>query len=193
MDDFYVDNSLDGADSVDEAIKLRAEMQELFQLGRFVLRKWKLSEPAVLAQIPRELVDSQSTQSIDIDQFTKVLGMEWNATLDTFRPVVSSLKQVETLTKWALLSDIARLYDILGWCSPAIVNPKILLQHMWREKCDWDDPVPQCILPEWQWWCSELHVLQEREIPWIYFLKDLMSRLYNYMDSVTDLNWRRLV
>ena len=41
MDDFYVDDSLDGADSVDEAINLRAEMQELFELGEFVLRKWK--------------------------------------------------------------------------------------------------------------------------------------------------------
>ena len=39
MDDFYVDDSLDGADSIDEAIKLWAEMQELFELGGFVLRK----------------------------------------------------------------------------------------------------------------------------------------------------------
>ena len=41
MDDFYMDDGLDGADSVDKAIKLRAEMQELFELGGFVLRKWK--------------------------------------------------------------------------------------------------------------------------------------------------------
>ena len=88
----------------------------------------------VLAQIPRELVDSQSTHSLNIDHYTMALGMEWNATSDTFLPVVSSLTQVETLTKRALLSDIARLCDILGWCSPAIVKPKILLQHMWREK-----------------------------------------------------------
>ena len=50
MDDFYVDDGLDGADSIDEAIKLRFEMQEPFQLGGFVLREWKSSEPVVLAQ-----------------------------------------------------------------------------------------------------------------------------------------------
>ena len=52
LDSFYVDNSLDGKDSVDEAIKLQAEMQERFEFGGFVLRKWKSSEPAVFTQIP---------------------------------------------------------------------------------------------------------------------------------------------
>ena len=42
MNDFYIDGSLDGADSVDETIKLRSKMQELFELGGFVLRKWKV-------------------------------------------------------------------------------------------------------------------------------------------------------
>ena len=76
MDDFYIADGLDGAESVDEAIKLRAKMQELFELGGFGRRKWKSSEPVVLAQIPRMLVDSQSTHSLDVDNFTKVLGME---------------------------------------------------------------------------------------------------------------------
>ena len=46
-------------------------MQELLQIGGFVLRKWKSSELAVLKEICHKLVDSQSTQSIDI-----VYGME---------------------------------------------------------------------------------------------------------------------
>ena len=87
---------MDGADNIDEAIKLRSEMQEH---GGFGLKKWKSSELAVLAQLPCELVDSQSTQSIGIDHYTKGLGVEWNATADTFRPVVTLLKQVEMLTK----------------------------------------------------------------------------------------------
>ena len=90
------------------------------------------------------------------------------------------------LTKQTLLSDIARLYNVLGWCSPAIVKPKVLLQHMWREKSDWDDPVPQCILAVWQPWHSELHVLWKREIPRRYFLKDLDSapiELHGFCDA----------
>ena len=137
-----------------------------------MLRKWKSSEPAVLAQIPSELLDSESTQLLATDHFVKVLGVEWNATSDTFRPVVSSLKSIETLTKRALLSDIARLFDVLGWCSPAIIKPKILLQQVWRDKSDWDDPVPKPILTVWQRWRKELPVLQERHIQRSYFPKD---------------------
>ena len=69
-------------------------------------------------------LDSQSTHSLDIhvDHYTKMLGMEWNATLDTFRPVVSSPKQVEMLTKRALLSDIARWLVLSSDC-PAENSP----------------------------------------------------------------------
>ena len=151
-----------------------------------MLRKWESSEPAVLAQIPHDLVDSQSCQSIDINHYTKVLGIECNAISNTFRSVVSSLKQVETLTKRALLSDIARLYNILGWCSPAIVKPKIILQHNWNEKCDWDDPAPQCIPAVWQRWRSEFHVLQEQEILQRYFPTDFnvaFIKLHGFCDT----------
>ena len=38
LDTFYVDDGLMGADSVEEAIRLQAQLQELFELGGFVLR-----------------------------------------------------------------------------------------------------------------------------------------------------------
>ena len=186
IDSFYVDDGLTGEDTLEKAIELRSEMQELFEAGGFVLRKWKSNEPAVLAQIPPQLVDSQSTQAIVADQFVKVLGVEWNAISDTFRPVVSSLKSMESLTKRALLSDIARLFDVLGWCSPAVVKPKILLQHVWKEKCGWDDPVPQPILAVWQRWRSELPVLQERYIQRSYFPNDFdvaSMELHGFCDA----------
>ena len=42
---------------------------------------------------------------------------------------------VETLTKRTLASDIAKIFDVLGWFS------KILLQKLWQHKIDWDDDV----------------------------------------------------
>ena len=115
LDSFYVDDGLMGADSVQEAIELRNEIQELFDQGGFNLRKWKSSEQRVLDQIPLQLRDSQTKQEITCDrEFTKVLGVEWNATVDSFRPVITSLPVRETLTKRALSSDIARLFDVMG-------------------------------------------------------------------------------
>ena len=40
----YLDDGLMGADSIQEAKKLRKELQELFNQGGFHLRKWKVSE-----------------------------------------------------------------------------------------------------------------------------------------------------
>ena len=45
---FYVDNTLTGADSVEEAVTLQQQLQELFNRGGFTICKWNSSNPAVL-------------------------------------------------------------------------------------------------------------------------------------------------
>ena len=91
------------------------------------------------------------------DSFTKVLGMEWNATLDVFRPVISSCKSFGTLTKRSLMSEIARIFNVMGWCLPTIIKPKIMLQDLWKEKTDWDQPVSQTIRNVWQEMARRAH------------------------------------
>ena len=38
LDAFYMDDGLIGADSIEEAMRLQSQLQELFDLGGFVLR-----------------------------------------------------------------------------------------------------------------------------------------------------------
>ena len=59
------------------------------------------------------------------------------------------LHPFQDLTKHALIFDIARLFDVLECCSPAIIRPKILLQRLWKERLDWDVPAPQAIQDIW--------------------------------------------
>ena len=56
----YVDDGLMGADTVSEAIHLRREMQQLFEMGCFNLCKWKANERDVLASIPEDLKDHRT-------------------------------------------------------------------------------------------------------------------------------------
>ena len=51
LDTFYFDDELTGANSIEEAVQLCDELQELFALGGFVLHKKKSSEPAIAQQI----------------------------------------------------------------------------------------------------------------------------------------------
>ena len=92
------------------------------QLGGFTLRKWKASSADVARSIPVQFRDEEPSQLIQYSEaFTKVLGVEWNADTDTFRPMVPTDYADGKLTKRKLLSSIAGLFDVLGWCSPAII------------------------------------------------------------------------
>ncbi len=55
---FYVDG-LTGADSVQEAIKLQGQLQDLFSKGGFLIRKWNSSDPSVLRHLSPDLKERQ--------------------------------------------------------------------------------------------------------------------------------------
>ena len=48
---FYVDDCLSGADTVSDAVEMQAQLQEMFEKGGFLLRKWNSSEKAVLEHV----------------------------------------------------------------------------------------------------------------------------------------------
>ena len=97
-----MDDGLIGADSVEEARVLHNQLQEHFHL-----------------EVSRFASETQTNQTHEvispwrIDDFTSIRGIRCNASLDTFHPIILSLKPIEVLTKQTLMSDIAKLYDIL--------------------------------------------------------------------------------
>ena len=126
---FYVDDALTGADTVDEAIETQAQLQGLFAQAGFLLRKWNSNESTILQHISPDLLDSNSSHVIsDPEEYTKTLGLEWNASMDRFRLTVADLPPLENVTKRLLVSDIARTFDVLGWFAPTLIKAKILLQ-----------------------------------------------------------------
>ena len=94
---FYVDDVLTGADTVQEAIDLQAQLQELFSRGGFLLHKWNSRDPSVLQRLPLELKKVQSIQVLPTssDEYTKMLVVEWNASQDHFRHTISELPSPE--------------------------------------------------------------------------------------------------
>ena len=55
---------------------------------------------------------------------TKTLGLEWNTKSDEFCLTVNKVPPPDPcrVTKRALVSDIAKTFDVLGWFSPTIIN-----------------------------------------------------------------------
>ena len=185
---FYVDDCLTGADTVTAAMELQKHLQELFYLGGFLLRKWNASEAAVLNNLPSDLKDLHVTQIFhdSVAEYTRTLGVEWNANSDQFRLTIAKLPALNNVTKRLLVSDIAKTFDVLGWFSPSTIKAKILLQRLWEQRVDWDDSVPLSIREAWLHWRSELHLLSEKPIPRCYFDKstDIASfELHGFCDA----------
>ena len=100
--------------------------------------------------------------------------------------MITELSPQETLTKRVLTSDIAEIFDVLGWIAPVTVKAEIVLQCLWEKSVHWDDPVPEHIEQTWFKWRSELPCLMEKFIPRCYFPKNVdvvFKQLHGFSDA----------
>ena len=81
--------------------------------------------------------------------YTKTLSVEWNISTDEFGLAVTEFSPDIMVTKRRIVSDVAKVFDVMGWISPAVMKMKILLQRLWEIKPDWDDPIPENVHQVW--------------------------------------------
>ena len=56
---------------------------------------------------------------------------------------------VQKMTKRMILSQVARIYDPIGFAAAFIVRAKIGMQRLWQLGLDWDDEVPLAVQETW--------------------------------------------
>ena len=83
--------------------------------------------------------------------------------------MISCYGDDKTLTKRMLVSNIACLFDILGWCSPAIIQMNILLHSLWENCLKCNDAVRREVERVWKRWHKELLLLKDFNITRPYF------------------------
>lgn len=66
------------------------------------------------------------------------------------------------MTKWKILSEIAKLFDPVRWVSP--ISAKLLMQEMWMSGHDWDKTVPVTIEEKCRVISMDLEKLSENKI-----------------------------
>ena len=105
-----------------------------------MLRKRKASNPDGLRHLSPDLLDAPLPQTIHNPHLiAKELGIEWSPRLDDFHLSISEFPRLEVITKRALVFDVARTFNIIGWFAPAVVKVKILLRRLWESGVGWDD------------------------------------------------------
>ena len=162
LENFYVDDFIAGASSVEDALALINDVSLVCESGGFKLRKWVSNSEQVLEGIQRNLIAEPHTFSLS-GECSKVLGLFWCPGTDTFGFVSTNVEK-EVVTKRSILSHLAQLFDPFGWLGPVIVKGKILLQELWLLKIDWDAAVPTDIENDWLKLKNNLKMIKEIKV-----------------------------
>lgn len=169
-DDFYVDDLLSGAENVEEARLIADQLITMLGKGGFTIRKWASNEPSVLSNIPEE--HRAHTDEINVDkEEVSTLGLIWVPMTDQFKIQIPSIDASKPITKRSVMSNVARIYDPLGFLDPIKMTAKLTLQKIWglndkqENQWPWDEPLPEQMQSEWKSFIQQLNRLDQIRIP----------------------------
>lgn len=121
INNFYVDDVLTGANSLDDAKKLKNDLIQLLSLGGFELRKFHSN------------IKSLSSKEEE-NNLATILGFKWDTISDNFHISYNIQKIHNVLSKRNVLSEIAQIFDPLGFCAPVTFKAKLFMQQLWSNK-----------------------------------------------------------
>ncbi|XP_059062406.1 uncharacterized protein LOC131855179 [Achroia grisella] len=108
---------------------------------------------------------TKALNNLTISESTSTLGLGWNPSSDSLNFPLKNIPKCNMVTKRNILSISFQIFDPLGLLSPCIIQPKIIMQNLWKEKIQWDQPVPQTIRESWQKYCDNIQYLKEFQVP----------------------------
>jgi len=116
------DDFIFGSDDKILARQTRNQVISFLKKGRFTLHKWASNSFDFLD--PNDRGIAQNRELHDDERFN-ILGLVWSPDRDVFQFQINS-PTTPGNTKRKILSDIAKLFDPLGWATPVIIRAKIL-------------------------------------------------------------------
>merc|ERR1712082_228166 len=78
----------------------------------------------------------------------KLLGMIWVFDKDELF-IKEPVFETSDITKRSLLSNIARIFDPIGFLGPLLIQGRMLVQETLESNFSWDDELPTYILEKW--------------------------------------------
>ncbi|XP_052895602.1 uncharacterized protein LOC128302790 [Anopheles moucheti] len=168
--DFYVDDLLSGADTEEEVQQIRSQLVEMFGSAGFRIRKWASNAANALKDVPKE--DLAVSEEVNIEGAgVGTLGLVWKPNLDVFSIRVPVIDTSKPITKRNVLSNLAKMYDPLGFLDPIKMKGKLLMQTLWTLKepngrtWSWDAELPEKIQSEYSVFSGKLNLLDGIVVP----------------------------
>lgn len=165
LTDFYVDDLMTGCHSVSDALMLQNQLIALLLAGGMELRKWSSNSHQILKCVPVEHRECATPLEIgtNTEDAVKTLGLFWFPKLDVFGYKVQVTTYSE-LTKRKVLSEVAKIFDPLGFLAPVIVTAKVFMQTLWISGVAWDERLSDTLAQTWTTYRQSLHELDSVKV-----------------------------
>ncbi|XP_074107706.1 uncharacterized protein LOC141532972 [Cotesia typhae] len=179
----YVDDISGGADTIDHPNTIAQQLNSMCASACLPLDKWKSNTQEFIIPSTSQSKGKSSLHTFD-ESLSKILGLSWSSIHDQFT-FQGSISERAVITKRSILSEVAQLFDPLGFISPVVIQAKILLQQLWLEKLDWDDQLCPDTVNQWAKFREDISKLTELRIPrWINLQSNLYSiQLHGFSDA----------
>ena len=196
----YMDDVSCLHNNYDVSVQIAKQVYELFQLAGMQPHKWNSNCNKLLAEagVPEKYWAT--------GRMHKVLGVQWDTDLDMIEFDFSNVidPEPEIQTKRTLIKQAAKIFDPLGLISPFTLKAKLLFQQCWREKIDWDDPLPDEISRQWEDWRFQVRDLEKitqprlvatvaKEQPWLAIMADASGFAYGACAYIVQGDHSRLL
>ncbi|XP_055711546.1 uncharacterized protein LOC129806797 [Phlebotomus papatasi] len=181
LNSFYMDDLLCGASNMEEARKLRQDIQEVLQRGMFSLRKWSSNSSGLLEELPPDMQALSPEEVKGQSKTITALGLRWSPGSDEFSLIIETLSKVTT--KREFCAATAKIFDPLGFISPVTVKLKSMFQSLWLTGIGWDDPIPQDLSDEYQKMLFQFGCLKDVSINRCLPSTDGVIELHGFSDA----------
>ena len=111
------------------------KIRELLSSSGFNLTKFLSNSHKILKSLSNSIL-SPKLVDLDLDKIAleRALGILWDSNEDVLK--VKVLYKEVPNTKHVILSFTSSIFDPLGMISPAILEPKLLIQELWKRNID---------------------------------------------------------
>lgn len=160
QNDFYVDDLITGTNDQNSLRNLQKSISTALNKACFNLRKYKSNLPDLFQNS-----EINTQDNLTLSEASSTLGLGWDPKTDKLNFPTQRLSESDVITKRYILSNSFKIFDPLGLLSPCIIRAKIILQDLWLQKMDWDQPVSQDIKEQWNEFSINLNFLSKLHIP----------------------------
>ncbi|XP_062538203.1 uncharacterized protein LOC134206491 [Armigeres subalbatus] len=182
--DFYVDDLLTGANTIEALVEASTQLDGLLKRGGFTLRKWSSNNPSILAHLPESLKEDQTSLELDRSDSIKTLGLLWFPVADEFGFKVPDLPPLQHVTKRIVLSEMSQLFDPLGLIGPVVASAKMFVQQLWQEKLTWDEELPETLRSWWLSFRASTNIIRDLRVPrWVFGENTTRFEMHCFVDA----------